>query len=364
VSRRENAHVFQIRNIRTSCEKSKGYTTLFSLATRKCNLETAVMRAVAILGPNARASDLVPFRRADLGVSLTQSFSPEPDADAVLILGGDGTIHRHLAKLVEMRIPMLPIPGGSANDFARALGMQQLGDAVVAWQEYCQGGKNVREVDLGVITALLPCDTAGAPDGAVQVPSTAGTLDSVETAPTRNQKLETRNSTFFCNIGGAGLDANANRRVNNWPRWFRAHGGYIAAALREVASWKPLRITVSLQNESGEWHERISEPATFAVFANTPAYGDGMKIAPRARLDDGLLDVCFVRRTSKRRILTFFPTVYFGSHLRLPEVEYFQTSALRLETERSMDVYADGEYVCRTPVEVRVLGRALRVIVP
>jgi diacylglycerol kinase (ATP) len=89
-----------------------------------------------------------------------------------------------------------------------------------------------------------------------------------------------------------------------------------------------------------------------------------MRMAPRAQLDDGLLDVCFVRRTSKRRILTFFPTVYLGSHLRLREVEYFQTPALRLETERPMDVYADGEYVCRTPVEVRVMQRGLRVIVP
>ncbi len=312
------------------------------------------MRAVAILGPNARASDLAPFRRADLGVSLTQAFSPEPDADAVLILGGDGTIHRHLAKLVETGTPVLPIPGGSANDFARALGMHQRGDAVVAWQEFCRGAGNTRKVDVGVITPL---------EVVAPVPSPAGPVSSAD-VPTVNQKLGTRNSTFFCNIGGAGLDANANRRVNTWPRWVRAHGGYAVAALREIATWKPVRITVRLQSENGEWCKRIDEPATFAVFANTPAYGDGMKMAPRALLDDGLLDLCFVRRTSRRRILTFFPTVYFGSHLRLPEVEYFQAPAIRLETDRPMDVYADGEYVCRTPVQVGVLPSALRVIVP
>lgn len=318
------------------------------------------MRAVAILGPNARASDLAPFRRADLGVSLTQAFSPEADADAILILGGDGTIHRHLSKLVETRVPLLPVPGGSANDFARALRMHQRGDAVVAWQEFCRGTGKISEVDLGVIT---PLDGVAPLADVPPVPPAAGPVGSTD-ALTRNSKPETRNSIFFCNIGGAGLDANANRRVNAWPRWFRANGGYIAAALREVAVWKPLRITVRVQNDIGEWHERLDEPATFAVFANTPAYGDGMRIAPRAELDDGLLDVCFVRQTSKRRILTFFPTVYFGSHLHLPEVEYFQTPALRIETERPMDVYADGEYVCRTPVEVRVAPRALRVIVP
>jgi diacylglycerol kinase (ATP) len=336
---------------------------LFLLETRNWKLETLLMRAAAILGPNARASDLALFQRADLGVSLTQSFSPEPYADAVLILGGDGTIHRHLAKLVEMRVPLLAVPGGSANDFARALSMLKRCDAIAAWEKFCRGAGNVREVDIGVIT---PLEAVPPPSDFVAPPSpAAGPVASFDPAPlARNSKLETRNSIFFCNIGGAGLDANANRRVNAWPRWFRAHGGYAVAALREVATWNPLRVTVRIQDERGEWRERISEPATFAVFANAPTYGDGMRMAPRAQLDDGLLDVCFVRKTSKRRILTFFPTVYFGSHLRLPEVEYFRTPALLFETERPMDVYADGEYVCRTPIEVGVLPRSLRVIVP
>lgn len=372
------------------------------------------MRAVVILGPNARTSELVAFRRADLGVALTQAFIPEPDADAVLILGGDGTIHRHLARLVETRVPLLPVPGGSANDFARALGMHKRRDAVAAWEKYCRGASNVREVDIGLIMPLAPSELVAPPFALATTPGAAApsspsagpadSIDLVASSATRNKKLETRKSIFFCNIGGAGLDASANRRVNNWPRWFRAHGGYAAAALREVATWRPVHMRVSScgdgaepppevtafdntapstitssqrdgtqprphvtgphTSEANEWAVRIDEPATFAVFANAPTYGDGMKMAPRAQLDDGLLDVCFVRRTSKRRILTFFPTVYFGSHLRLPEVEYFQTQALQLETERPMDVYADGEYVCKTPAEVRVMARALRVIVP
>jgi diacylglycerol kinase family enzyme len=52
-----------------------------------------------------------------------------------------------------------------------------------------------------------------------------------------------------------------------------------------------------------------------------------------------------------------------GRHLSVPQVEYFQTERLKLETEAPQDVYADGEYVCRTPIEVSVARRALRVIV-
>jgi diacylglycerol kinase family enzyme len=47
----------------------------------------------------------------------------------------------------------------------------------------------------------------------------------------------------------------------------------------------------------------------------------------------------------------------------LPEVDYFKAARLQLETEAPLDVYADGEFVCRTPVEVSVVPKALRVIV-
>jgi diacylglycerol kinase family enzyme len=89
-----------------------------------------------------------------------------------------------------------------------------------------------------------------------------------------------------------------------------------------------------------------------------------MKIVPRAALDDGLLDVCFVGRMSKLKLLFAIPTVFFGAHLGLRQVEYFQAPAVSVDAGRPLEVYADGEYACHTPVEVRLLRAALRVIVP
>jgi diacylglycerol kinase family enzyme len=57
-----------------------------------------------------------------------------------------------------------------------------------------------------------------------------------------------------------------------------------------------------------------------------------------------------------------FPTVYAGRHLGIKEVEYFYAARARVETEHPLDVYADGEYVCRTPVEIGVQPRALKVV--
>ena len=89
-----------------------------------------------------------------------------------------------------------------------------------------------------------------------------------------------------------------------------------------------------------------------------------MKIAPKALLDDGLLDICVVKDINKFKLFCLFPTIYFGRHTGMREVEYFQSSRLRIETERPFDVYADGEYVCQTPVEVGVERAALQVIIP
>ncbi len=292
------------------------------------------MRAAVILGPGARERDLKPFH-GGVELVITPEVHPEDGWDAVLVFGGDGTVHRHLHVLSQLQIPLLVVPAGSGNDFARALRLQSFRRAWRAWRKFCAGESNVRAIDLGVIRQLA--------DG------------------TRRH---------FCCIGGAGLDAATNRRANRMPAFLRAHGGYVLAALREISSYEfpsmKVQVNPPTSAKTGQrWGAKRSfeGPATLVTFANAQSYGHGMRMAPRARLDDGLLDVCFVRRTSRLRLLRFFPTVFTGAHLSLPEVEYVQAPALTLDCTPPMDVYADGEYICRTPVEVTVEPGALRVIV-
>lgn len=296
------------------------------------------MRAVVILGPNASSADLRPFQSPDVELTVGGSEPRFDNADAVLVLGGDGTVHRHLAALSAARIPVLMVPLGSGNDFARALGINRLRRATMAWSNFCAGVSNTRVIDLGLIRS-----TGGA------------------------QNTE----TYFCCVGGAGLDAEANRRANAMPRWLRARGGYLLAVLGAVATFRALPFEVlAIPCPAGETQQpasppiHISEPGLMVAFANGPAYGGGMRIAPAAEFADGQLDVCFVRQTGKLRLLRLLPTVFSGGHVRLKEVEYFKATRLRVETEIPLEVYADGEYICRTPVEVSIVPKALRVIVP
>ena len=93
------------------------------------------MRVAAILGLGSSPKHLQPFARVwdalwHLGLPASAT-----DADAVLILGGDGTVHRHLAQLVKLNLPVLVVPRGSGNDFARALQLRTVEDALSAWRQ-------------------------------------------------------------------------------------------------------------------------------------------------------------------------------------------------------------------------------------
>jgi diacylglycerol kinase (ATP) len=295
------------------------------------------MRAAAIFGPGCSTKDLDPFRRNSEVTWLVGLPAESNETDAILVFGGDGTVHRHLPQLVNLRLPVLVVPCGSGNDFARALGLRRIRDSLAAWRTFSSGEDNVRVIDLGVVT---PLNTDRQAPGESLVPH------------------------YFCCVGGVGLDAATSRRANRLPRWLRAHGGYVLSFLPALMRFTPASMKISQPHrEHGDAFVAGTLKRTIVVaFANAPTYGGGMKIAPSARLDDGILDICVIHSMNKLKLLCLFPTIYFGRHLSIPRVEYFQTQRVRLETDKPLDVYADGEFVCRTPIEVSVARETLRVI--
>jgi diacylglycerol kinase (ATP) len=302
------------------------------------------MRAAAILGLGCSAKNLAPFQQ-ERNVEWRMGMPSAGDAaDVIVLFGGDGTIHRHLGQLVRLELPVLVVPVGSGNDFARALGMRRVRDSLMAWRRFCSGARNVRTVDLGVISGGSADETSEAQLAACD--------------------------RYFCCVAGVGLDAEVARRANFLPRWLRGHGGYTLSLVPTIFQFAPfpLRILTAklTDKESGdqraEWAIGSDQPTILAAFANTSTYGGGMKIAPHAKMDDGLLDVCVVGGLDAFKLFCLFPTVYGGRHLKIREVKYFQAGRMRVETEQPMDVYADGEFVCRTPVEMGVQSSALRVV--
>jgi diacylglycerol kinase (ATP) len=286
------------------------------------------MRAAVIFGLGTSPSDLKPFQAGSTAEWLQGLPASSSDADAVLIFGGDGTIHRHLPALVRLQLPVLIVPAGSGNDFARALNLRSMKDSLRVWRDFESGKVQAQPVDLGVI-----------------MPSAA---------PERTH--------YFCGVAGCGLDSAAARRANQMPRWLRGHGGYVLALLPLLL--KLPAYSMRLTQFDGNDYAEAEKLTLLAAFANTQFYGDGMRIAPRADFADGKLDICRISKLSPLRLLSMFPTVYFGCHLLLPEVEYSRAERVRVDTETPIEIYADGEFVCETPVEISVAAGALRVLCP
>src|ERR1700682_1572415 len=284
------------------------------------------MRAAGIFGLGTSPADLRLFQASSKTEWLQGLPASSSDADAVLIFGGDGTIHRHLPALARLQLPVLIVPTGSGNDFARALNLRSVRDSLRVWRDFESGNIQARAIDLGVI-----------------VPSAA---------PERIH--------YFCGVAGCGLDSAAARRANQMPRWLRGHGGYALALLPLLL--KLPAFSMRLTQVNGEDHNEVEKLTLLAAFANTQFYGDGMRIAPEADFADGKLDICRVNTLNPFKLFCMFPTVYFGRHLRLPEVEYSRAERVLVQTETPLEIYAEGEFVCRTPAEISVAASALRVI--
>ncbi len=333
-----------VRNL-VLAARAKGRKRRPHSAVRFCYPQTAHMRVAVIFGLGCSFKNLKAFQTDETMEWQIGMPAASDHVDVILIFGGDGTVHRHLGQLVKLGLPVLVVPTGSGNDFARALGFRRVRDSLTAWQGFCAGQKNVRLIDLGIITPSEAAGEAPAPHRSA-----------------RNSVPGTQH--YFCSVACIGLDSEVARRVNALPRWLRGHGGYALTLAPTIFRFAALPMRIFTPDEAGRWSTRSNQPTILAAFANTSTYGGGMKIAPHAQMDDGRIDICVIGGIDPFKLACMFPTVYFGRHLRIREVEYFQAKRLRVETETRFDIYADGEFVCRTPAEIGIEHEALKVLTP
>jgi YegS/Rv2252/BmrU family lipid kinase len=232
--------------------------------------------------------------------------------EAVAGLGGDGLIGTIAGVLCGQDVPLVVLPGGRGNDFARVLGIS---------------------FDL-----------------------TKATRVAVEGVERRLDVAEANGKTYVC-IASCGFDSDANR-IANEAKLVKGNLVYLYAAVRALLEWKPATFQVTVD---GERH-------TFTGFSvgvgNSKAYGGGMYVMPQAELDDGLLDVVWGASTSKRWFLKMLPKYFNGSHVDDPHYRFLRGREVEISADRPFTVYADGDPIAELPVRIRVAERVLRVIVP
>jgi diacylglycerol kinase (ATP) len=233
--------------------------------------------------------------------------------DAIVSLGGDGTQHYVLNGIVGSEIPLGMIPCGSGNDLAKGLGIPIRTRA--AAEVLCAG--STRRVDLGRV-----------------------------------------GDTVFSCIAGAGFDSVVTRYANERVRRLRGSWAYAWSILRCLKTYRPEPLEINSDSQ------RFSGEVIFAVVGNNVSYGGGIHLTPRAKLDDGLLDVCIIPYLGKWELLRWIPRAYRGLHLSHPRILYFQARHVSLSSTSRLELFGDGEFMQELPATIAVAPRVQPIIVP
>ncbi|UNC90668.1 diacylglycerol/lipid kinase family protein [Candidatus Contubernalis alkaliaceticus] len=230
----------------------------------------------------------------------------------IIVVGGDGTIFEVINGIDPGKVTLGIIPMGTGNDFARTAGIPQ------DWKKACRVLANGNEmpVDLGRI-----------------------------------------NEYYFINLSGTGLDAMTVCDANRLKKYL-GKISYVVGLLKQLICFKPIHIEVLGRDLC------YSARAWMVSVANGKYYGNGMMVAPRALLDDGLLDIIIVEELPRLEFLKVFPQVYKGTHLDHPKVRFFRERELEIKTQRPLPVHCDGEILNLTSLKYSVVPGKLTIKVP
>jgi diacylglycerol kinase (ATP) len=230
--------------------------------------------------------------------------------DALIAFGGDGLVSLCLQIISQTEIGLSVIPTGTGNDFARSIGTHK-----------------------GSINQIFASIFKNKPI-------------SVDLAVAETGNLR----RYFVQVLSSGFDASVNELANqiNYP---------IGRLKYTVAMFIKLRKFKAIEYEIKTDDQKLQIKSMLVAVANGASYGGGMQILPNASYRDGMLDLLYVDPVLKVTLLSIFPLVFKGWHIKHPAVHVLKSKTVEL---RGMtDAYADGEFISKLPLRISVEKEAL-----
>ncbi|MCD6177144.1 MAG: diacylglycerol kinase family lipid kinase [Candidatus Cloacimonetes bacterium] len=225
----------------------------------------------------------------------------------IISVGGDGTLNEVVngvmlsGKSEEINVGIIPEGGG--NDFATGFNLSSKIDKAVEILQKL----NIRKIDVG--------------------------------------KIEDR---YFINALGIGFDARA-AQISNKIKYLNGMPRYLLAVIKALVSLKPFEAEVKLDDYT------YNSPFLLIAIGNGKYTGGGFLLTPEALIDDGFLDICFIKTITRRRILSLLPSAIKGKHLKEPEVDLKQSKTIEVITKSPLPFYTDGELPkLKNPLHFRI----------
>lgn len=238
------------------------------------------------------------------------------DWDIIIACGGDGTVNE-VAKGIAMsnnKIPVAILSSGTVNDFANYMDIpRNINDFFVMIKKH-----NVIDIDLGKV-----------------------------------------NDEYFVNVAAGGLLTNVGYQVQPEMKAILGRLAYYFEGLRELAiqGLEPIKVKISSNEYSSE------EEILLFLISNSSSIGGFKKFAPEADVLDGLLDVLIVKKSEVADLANIFLNVLRGDHINHPNVKYFKTKKITIDTEDNIPIDIDGEYGGKLPATFQVVSRGMKIII-
>ncbi|HUP73513.1 MAG TPA: diacylglycerol kinase family protein [Acidimicrobiales bacterium] len=238
--------------------------------------------------------------------------------ERVLLIGGDGLVHHAAQAAVNSPLTLGIVPTGTGNDVARGLS--------------------------------IPTNVAGAVGTAL--------IDQVAIDVLRVRELPSGEPRIVVSVCTLGFSGDVNARANRLRRP-RGRFRYSAATMLELKQLRALSLSIELDDEPA-----VAIESTLMAIANTPFFGGGMMIAPKADPTDGILDICCIGKVGRFELLRVFPRVFRGKHLSHRAVSTHRAERVVIrqrDGDESVAVWGDGEPIGNLPVEITVVAASLPV---
>lgn len=238
------------------------------------------------------------------------------DWDIIIAAGGDGTVNEIATGIVKggRKIPVGILSSGTVNDFANYMNLPK------SVHEFCNmiiEGKTV-DVDLGKV-----------------------------------------NERYFVNVAAGGILTNVAHQVPSELKTLLGRMAYYIEGLKEIPKQKFKPVTIKL--ESKEYTEE--EDVLLFLISNTSSIGGFKKLAPQAKVEDGYLDCIIIKKSEIQEIVSIFINIFKGEHINHPNVLYFKTKKIKIESDSQIHIDIDGEYGGELPAVFEVLPNSFRIFV-
>ena len=230
--------------------------------------------------------------------------------DIVVAAGGDGTINEVINGLAKSKAKVGIIPLGTANAFAAEFNIPF--DIKKACNVIING--KTKTIDLGIA-----------------------------------------NKRYFALCAGIGFDAKTIKNVKLREKKIFGSFAFILAGIRTLFTYKFHRLRCTIDN-------RIKKRCYHTVVGNGRYYGGLFEVTKNPKIDDSLLDVAIYKGKGFFRMVTYIFGVSFDSKVKHLNVEHFKAKKVRITSKIRTDAHVDAELIGTTPVEIKVVPKALNVI--